>query len=132
MNAFFLLCFVFKLVMASIRFSYYAFYSIHSIKVSYYVFHASCWFLFNQVMASYYVLVMQVDGNEVKRTFQKNPETFTNVECYAGGKEKKSINGLVRNLKYIQRRVEFSKIILFLSITTLTTSCILEPILQMK
>ena len=52
---------------------------------------------------------MYVNDNEVKREIQKNPKIFKSVECYAGGKDRMSINGLVRNLKYNQSNKDFGK-----------------------
>ena len=62
-------------------------------------------------MASHYAIIMYVNDVEVKREIQKNPKKFTKVECYAGGKDTNSINGMVRNLKYNQSNSdEFGKI----------------------
>ncbi|XP_066917054.1 uncharacterized protein [Clytia hemisphaerica] len=58
-------------------------------------------------MAAHYAFIMYVNDVEIKRGIQKNPKTFKSVECYAGSKEKMSINGLVRNLKYNQTNEDF-------------------------
>uniref|UniRef100_A0A7M5XLT4 Uncharacterized protein n=1 Tax=Clytia hemisphaerica TaxID=252671 RepID=A0A7M5XLT4_9CNID len=78
-----------------------------------------------RVMANNYILQMFIDDNEVKRKIQKNPKTFTNVECYAGGKDKMTINGQVMNLKYNQSNKDFDG---SLSDFKLTTNNVIETI----